>query len=89
MMYNKTALYFVPLRFIRQEWTVAPSIFNIKAPELAHCLLWMKLGLVEVYQIYFHGSMALSDDGVTYKTFGNSEKNNGVRQEENNRKNRK
>ena len=35
MMYNKTALYFAPLRFIRQEWSAAPSIFNIKAQELA------------------------------------------------------
>ena len=38
MMYNKAALNFVPLRFIRQEWSVAPSIFNIKARGLAHCL---------------------------------------------------
>ena len=43
MMYNKTAFYFVPLRFSRQEWSVAPSIFNIKARRLAHCLLWVKL----------------------------------------------
>ena len=37
MMYNKTALHFAPLRFIRQEWSVAPSIFNIKARGSAHC----------------------------------------------------
>ena len=54
MMYNKTALYFAPLRFIRQEWSVAPSIFNIKAQGLTHCLLWIKLGLDEVYQVGFN-----------------------------------
>ena len=32
-------LYFAPLQFIRQEWSIAPSIFNIKARGLAHCLL--------------------------------------------------
>ena len=37
-------LYFAPLRFIRQEWSVAPSMFNIRAQDLAHCLLWIKLG---------------------------------------------
>ena len=36
-------LYFAPLQFIRQERSVAPSIFNIKAQGLAHCLLWVKL----------------------------------------------
>ena len=45
MTYNKTALYFAPLQFIRQEWSVAPSIFNIKAWGLAQCILWLlKLG---------------------------------------------
>ena len=36
-------LYLVPLQFSRQEWAVAPSIFNIKVRELAHCLYWLKL----------------------------------------------
>ena len=30
--------YFAPLQFIRQEWSVAPSIINIKAQGLAHYL---------------------------------------------------
>ena len=38
-------LYFALLRFSRQEWSiVAPSMFNIKARGLAHCLLWIQLG---------------------------------------------
>ena len=36
-------LYFAPLQFSRQEWSVAPSIFNIKAQELAHYNVWVKL----------------------------------------------
>ena len=41
--YDVNTLYSAPLRFIRQEWSVAPSIFNIKARGLAHCLYWIKL----------------------------------------------
>ena len=34
-------------------WSLAPSIFNIKAPQgLAHCLHWMKLSENEVYEVY-------------------------------------
>ena len=29
---------FAPLQFSRQEWSVAPSVFNIKVQGLAHCL---------------------------------------------------
>ena len=54
MMYNKTALYFVPLRLSRQELSVAPSIFNIKARGLAHCLYFLKLSLDEVYEVCFY-----------------------------------
>ena len=32
-------LYFHLLWFLRQEWAVASSIFNIKAQALDHCLL--------------------------------------------------
>ena len=32
---------------------VAPSIFNIKARGLAHCLHWMKLNYYEVYEVHF------------------------------------
>ena len=41
--YDVNTLYSAPLRFIRQKWSVAPSIFNIKARGLAHCLHWIKL----------------------------------------------
>ena len=34
---------FDQLQLFKQEWSVAPSTFNIKAQELARCLLWMKL----------------------------------------------
>ena len=34
---------------LQTEWSVAPSIFNIKARGLAHCLLWVKLGLEDAY----------------------------------------
>ena len=48
------SLYFDQLQFFKQEWSVAPSIFNIKAQGLlAYCLLWMKLSQDEVYAIYF------------------------------------
>ena len=40
--------------FNKQEWSVAPSIFNIKARGLAHCVLWVKLSLYEVYDVLFH-----------------------------------
>ena len=49
-------------RNVLKEWSVAPSIFNIKTRGLAHCLHWMKLSQYEQYVVYFHGSMALSDD---------------------------
>ena len=55
-------LYFAPLRFIRQEWSVAPSIFNIKARGLAHCLYWIKLGLNEVYEVSLHAMRASNND---------------------------
>ena len=39
---------------ILMEWSVAPSIFNIKAQGLAHCLYWMKLSNCGVYEVYFN-----------------------------------
>ena len=47
-------LYFASLQFTRKEWSVAPSIFNIKAQGLAHCLYSLKLILDEVYEVCFH-----------------------------------
>ena len=37
-----------------KEWSRAPSIFNIEAQGLAHCLYWMKLSHNEVYWVYFN-----------------------------------
>ena len=62
-------LYFAPLRFIRQEWSVAQSIFNIKARGLAHCLLWVKLGKNDPYGVDFNDNMALSDGRTCKKYF--------------------
>ena len=53
--------YSVPVRFIRQEWSVAPSIFNIKARGLAHCLYQLKLSLDKVYEVYFHAIQTVSN----------------------------
>ena len=61
-------LYFAPLRFIRQERSVAQSIFNIKARGLFHCLLWVKLGKNDPYGVDFNDNMALSD-GCTCKKY--------------------
>ena len=55
--------------FYKQEWSVAPSIFNIKARGLAHCLRWKKLSGDEVYWLYFNGSMTLSDGRARIKYF--------------------
>ena len=41
-------------RNILMEWSVAPSIFNIKAHGLAHFLYWMKLSNYGVYEVYFN-----------------------------------
>ena len=61
-------LYFAPLQFSRQKWSVAPSIFNILEQGLGHCILWVKL----MYVLYFYGSMALSDGRACKKyCFGN------------------
>ena len=66
--YNVNTLYSAPLRFIRQERSVAPSISNIKARGLAHCLYSLKLSLYKVYWLYFNDNMALSD-GRTCKNY--------------------
>ena len=47
----KYILYFDLLQFSRQEWSVAPSIFNNKLQELAHCILWVKLSQQELYGV--------------------------------------
>ena len=49
------------------EWSAAPSIFNIKARGLAHCLLWIKLGLDEVYEMAFHAMRASNNDRHTQR----------------------
>ena len=36
-----------------KEYSLAPSIFNIKARRLAHCLYWMKLSIDKVYKVNF------------------------------------
>jgi len=36
------------------EWSLAPSIFNIKAQGLTHCLYWMNLSRHKVYDVYFN-----------------------------------
>ena len=36
--YDVHTFYFDLPRFSRQDWSVAPSIFNIKEQGLAHCL---------------------------------------------------
>ena len=36
--YVVNSLYFDKLQFSKQEWSVAPSIFNIKTRELGHCI---------------------------------------------------
>ena len=40
-------------RMFLKEWSLAPSIFNIKARGVAHCIYWMKLTSNEVYKINF------------------------------------
>ena len=40
--YDVNILYFAQLQFSRQEWSVAPLIFNIKEWGLAHCIPWAK-----------------------------------------------
>ena len=47
-----------------KERSLAPSIFNIKARGLAHCLHWIKLIENEVYEVHFKALAALSDDVV-------------------------
>ena len=76
MMYNKTALYFVPLRFSRQEWSVASSIFNIKTRRLARCLLWiwMKLSQDKTYRVHFHTVWKFLLNVCKTTFFGNSDK---------------
>ena len=59
--------------FYKQEWSVAPSIFNIKARGLAHCLYWVKLSLDEVYEVVFHAVRTSNNDRHT-KRFRNCKK---------------
>ena len=60
-------MYFAPLRFSRQEWSVAPSIFNIIEQGLAYCHLWMTLSQEEVYDDDSWALMALSGGRVCKK----------------------
>ena len=46
-------LVFIHFDFLAYR-SVAPSIFNIKAQGLDHCLYQIKLGLDEVYDVLFH-----------------------------------
>ena len=39
-------------QFFLKEWSLALSIFNIKARGMAHCLHWMKLGWNKVYEAF-------------------------------------
>ena len=50
------------LNYFILEWSVAPSILNIKERGLANCTSWVKLSQYEPYGVYFNGSMALSND---------------------------
>ena len=52
--YDVNTLYSAPPQFSKHEWSVAPSIFNIKARGTAHCLYLLKLILNEVYEECFH-----------------------------------
>ena len=53
---------FHSLRLFSLQRSGAPSIFNIKARGLAHCLLWVKLGLEKAYVRGLLSITALSDD---------------------------
>ena len=63
---------FDQLRFFRQEWSVACSIFNIKAQGLAHCIIWMKLSQNRWAEIYFHNVSSRPGGFESWLTLGKS-----------------
>ena len=67
------ACFFHSFRPFCQKRSIAPSIFNIKARGLAHCVLWVKLGLDEVYDVALHAVQTSNNDGHT-KRFQNCKK---------------
>ena len=75
--------------FYKQEWSAAPSIFNIKAQGLAHCLYQLKLSLDEVYKVRFHAIQTVSDGRARIKYFyRNIDKSLRCCYKQNNRKQR-
>ena len=70
--------------FYKQEWSTAPSIFNIKARGLAHCLYQLKLSLNEIYEVCFRAIQTVSDGRACKKYFfANSDKSQVCLQEQN------